>query len=123
MLTLPVDIAVNAPTSVVEFAHPHTSPTFTIDQTSVTFYRYGMLVPLLPNWPRPFVKFSGAIGAWLDWEEKFSVDISEREYRSLSLLLEAFCHYIWVKSGGEMIIADVQGELYYTRATIADFFP
>lgn len=111
-----IGIVVNPPTSVVEFAAPRVTPRFEIDDISVSYYRYGLLVPLLPNWPRPFVKFSGANGRWLEWDESIAADISEREYDSLSLLLAALCHFIWVRSGGQMVIADVQGDSLFIQS-------
>ncbi|KAG8950387.1 hypothetical protein FRC03_012898 [Tulasnella sp. 419] len=73
--------------------------------------RYALVSPLLPNWPRDFVRFCGAR---CDFEEvvygkRYEFNISQEVYDSLKPVIEAFNHYVYAETGCTVVFADIQG--------------
>lgn len=74
--------------------------------------RYGILTPLLPNWPRPFLKFSGANGEFQPFRENWHGGrIDEEDWVEVSEVLQGFTHLSWVMSNEGFIVADLQGSV------------
>ncbi|KAG8891676.1 hypothetical protein FRB99_003418 [Tulasnella sp. 403] len=72
--------------------------------------RQALVSPILPTWPKDFIKF---IGSHLEYPVSYSVEmeynISQAVFKKLQVVLMSFLHFIWEESGHSFVFADIQG--------------
>lgn len=78
-------------------------------------WRHTLVSPMLPNWPKPFIKFAGVRAEFNLSYNKGTMgwNLKEPIFNELHILLEAFVHYTWVWSEQTLIFTNLQGEFRY----------
>lgn len=82
----------------------------TVNITATYYWRYGWVQRLLPSWPGPFVKFTGASGQIPQYDgTRHGLHITRGDFEMVSTMLAAFVHCTWVHTEYMFIPADLQG--------------